>query len=223
MTDIPLLEGAKSLADYVKLARPHVANLLSRGGSLLGGPVGAAGMAIPETFGAVRDSNYPGVAENRARNGAQMRNTQRGGFSGNLTPQQRIDEDFNSFGGLGPNAHIADRFADLVKQRQQPPAPPQQGASSFDEAGFMPRAAAPRAPVPGLDEQMADYAMKQRGGGAAPQPQQQTQPPPGLLANFPNTPLGQFGQQLGTGIFDKFGGDGGASMGGPRVGPFSMG
>ena len=139
MTDIPLFQGAQSLGDYVKAARPHVASLLSKGGSFLGGAArasvgGTPGMAAQSAYSAypyVKDSNFPGVAESRARRGnpfAQAAQQFAGGTG--MTPQDRINEGFNSFDGLTASDRVGERYAALLDQeRQQPQATPAAPAS----------------------------------------------------------------------------------------------
>jgi hypothetical protein len=120
-----------NIADYIKAARPYVANIMSRGGSLagrsamFGGPLGAAANTAASAYPYVQDSNFPGVGASRSAFGNPMARAAQGFDNPGASPTDRVNE---AFGGL-PQQGSADpalvqRFLDAIQRRQGAPALP---------------------------------------------------------------------------------------------------
>lgn len=181
-----------NIADYIQAARPYVAKIMSRGGSLagraamFGGPLGAAANAATTAYPHVADSNFPDI---RRMGNPMARAAQ--GFGG-MSPSDTINAGFGTIAEQQPasDPQLAQRFLEAIQRRNGTPNPPH----AVDMPQPRPQqvsaaAAAPQEPV-----------THTSGPLVAPED-------PGLL------------QRFFQGIYDNFGNSGPAQSG-PRFGPF---
>jgi hypothetical protein len=190
-----------TIARYLAAARPFVSQIMGRGGSLSGGPVGLAANVGMSAYDA-RDSNFPGVAQARRRFGNPIAQAAHG-FG--MFPSDRVAQGFGTIAEQQPaeDPQLAQRFLQMIQSRNGAPAAPS-GAPALPPATEVP------------PQQVSDVG---RGGGGIPMPR----PAPSQMEQAPSAePAEDPGmlQRFFQGIYDNYGRGSGPAPTGPRFGPF---
>jgi hypothetical protein len=200
MYDNNLAGGMKNLGQYISAARPYVANIMSRGGSLagraamVGGPLGAAANVASSAYPYVQDSNFPGVGASRGAFGNPIARAAQNFAPDSLSPSDRVAQGFDAAPQQGSaDPALVQRFLDAIQRRQGAPALP--------------------API-----EVGGQAQPVAGRGGVPMPRSapaEMEQTPSAAPEDPN-----WLQRFFSSVYDNHARDQGPAPSGPRFGPF---
>lgn len=159
--------------------------------------------AVTGLYPWLKDANFPGVADSRMRRANVARDAYRQGFSGSLTPQQRIDEGFNSFPAQLPGPALQQSEGLLTRLLQ--------GAGGGSGAGGAPGSPAPP-PGPPMSLAPPNPTPSDAGFyGGSPETNPLLRPTPAAPAQPQSNPfqqilgnLAQRGRDPNAGLIPKF-------------------